>query len=110
MRTEKDLTGRFTKEIRCFVRVRPKRSTLSLGKYNKLSPRYCGPYEIPKCVGTQAYKLDLPTHLEVHNVFHVSLLKHYIPSPYHVLNDNQIVMPTQNTLEPQPNKIIGSSE
>ena len=93
-----------------FLRVRPKRSTLSLGKYKKLSPRYCGPYEIQKCVGTQAYRLDLPTHLKVHNVFHVSLLKLYIPSPDHVLNDNQIVMPTQNTLELQPDKIIGSRE
>ena len=26
-----------------FLRVRPKRSTLSLGKFKKLSARYCGP-------------------------------------------------------------------
>ena len=93
-----------------FLRVRPKRSTLSLGKYKKLSPRYCGPYEIVKCIGTQAYKLNLPTHLKVHNVFHVSLLKPYIPSPDHILNDDQIVMPTQNILELQPERILESRE
>ena len=27
-----------------FLRVRPKRSSLSLGKFKKLSARYCGPY------------------------------------------------------------------
>ena len=77
-----------------FLRVQPKRSTLSLEKYKKLSPRYCGPYEILKKVETQAYKLNLPEHPKVHDVVHVSLLKKYIPSPYYVLNDEQIVNPT----------------
>lgn len=93
-----------------FLRVRPKRSNLSLGKYKKLSPRYCGPYEIVKRIGTHAYKLNLPTHLKVHDVFHISLLKPYIPSPDHVLNDDQIVMPTQNVLELQPEKILETRE
>ena len=93
-----------------FLRVRPKRSTLSLGKYKKLSPRYCGPYEILKKVGTQAYKLNLPEHLKVHDVFHVSLLKKYIPSPDHILNDDQIVTPTQGILQLHPNKILETRE
>ena len=92
------------------MRVRPKRSTLSLGKYKKLSPRYCGPYEIIKKVGSQAYKLKLPNHLKIHDVFHVSLLKQYIPDPAHVLDDEQIVMPTQNTLELQPDCILETRE
>ena len=100
----------FSEGDKVFIRVRPKRSTLSLGKYKKLSPRYCGPYEIVKCIGTQAYKLDLPAHLKVHNVFHVSLLKPYIPSPDHVLNDDQIVMATQNILELQPDRILETRE
>ena len=70
---------KFQEGDKVFLRIRPKRSTLSLGKYKKLSPRYCGPYTIVKCVGSQAYKLELPEHLKVHNVFHVNLLKQYIP-------------------------------
>jgi len=29
-----------------YIRVRPKRSSLILGMYTKLSPRYCGPFEV----------------------------------------------------------------
>ena len=29
-----------------FLRIKPKRTSLSLGKYNKLRARYCGPYQI----------------------------------------------------------------
>ena len=41
---------KFQEGDKVFLRVRPKRSTLSLGKYKKLSPRYCGPYTIVKSV------------------------------------------------------------
>ncbi|MCO5548037.1 hypothetical protein L7F22_001493 [Adiantum nelumboides] len=50
---------------RVFLRVKPKRSNLSLGKFKKLSPRYCGPYEIVKVISDQAYKLRLPPNLKV---------------------------------------------
>ena len=58
-----------------FLRIKPKRSSLSLGKYKKLRARYYGPYQITQKINDQAYRLDLPNHLKVHNVFHVSLLK-----------------------------------
>ena len=57
---------------RVFLRVKPKRSSLRLGKYKKLAYRYCGPYEILRRIGEQSYELALPAHLHVHNVFHVS--------------------------------------
>lgn len=47
----------------------------------KLDYKYHGPYVISKCIGTQAYQLDLPQALQnIHNVFHVSLLE-----PYHTI-------------------------
>ena len=61
-------------------------------------------------MGTQAYKLSFPEHLKVHDVFHVSLLKKYIPSLDHVLNDDQIVTPTQGILQLQPNKILNQGK
>ena len=64
-----------------FLRVKPKRSSLKLGKCRKLSFRYCGPFEILRRMGEQSYKLALPLHLHVHDVFHVSLLKKYVPNP-----------------------------
>ena len=63
---------------RVFLMVKPKRSSLKLGKYKKLAYTYCGPYEILRRIGEQSYELALLAHLHVHNVFHVSLLKTYV--------------------------------
>nr|CAD1834498.1 unnamed protein product [Ananas comosus var. bracteatus] len=44
-------------------------------------------YEILERVGPVAYRLALPPNLlEVHNVFHVSVLRKYIFDPTHVLD------------------------
>ena len=93
-----------------FLRVWPKRSSLSLGKYKKLSSQYCGPYTITKRTNNQAYQLLLPPYLKVHNVFHVSLLKAYVRSPNHVLDDEQVLMPTQGLLELEPDQILSTRE
>ena len=52
-----------------------------------MSPRFVGPFEILKRISKVAYELALlPTLAAVHNVFHVSMLRRYIPDPSHVLN------------------------
>ena len=89
-----------------FLRIKPKRSSLSLGKYKKLSPRYCGPFKVIKKINDQAYKLQLPLELKVHNVFHISLLKTYVPDPNHVLHDIQQLTSTEGALEIQPEAIL----
>ena len=66
-----------------------------MGKYKKLSPKVCGPYVITKKVGEQAYELLLPPKLKIHNVFHVSLLKKYVPDVSHILDGEQIVFEAQ---------------
>lgn len=63
-----------------------------------------------KCSGTQAYKLKLPAHLKFHYVFHVSLLKQYIPREDQVLKDDEIVMSSQSILELQPSRILETQE
>ncbi|MCO5590471.1 hypothetical protein L7F22_044441 [Adiantum nelumboides] len=101
---------KFKQGDKVFLRVRQKRSNLSLGKFKKLSPRYCGPYEVIKVLNDQAYKLKLPEHIKVHDVFHISLLKPYIPNPNHVLDNEQIVMQKQGVLELQPDCILETRE
>ena len=46
-----------------------------MGKCNKLSPKYCGLFEILAKLGPTHYQLALPVDLKVHDVFHVSLKK-----------------------------------
>jgi hypothetical protein len=45
------------------------------GAKKKLSARFLGPFQIRDAVGTQAYRLALPTSYKIHNVFHVCLLE-----------------------------------
>jgi len=48
---------------------------LQLDGPRKLQDRYIGPYSIQERIGRVAYRLDLPPSLDVHPVFHVSLLR-----------------------------------
>ncbi|MCO5568852.1 hypothetical protein L7F22_022553 [Adiantum nelumboides] len=108
---DKDRSERtFKLRDRVFLRVKPKRSNLSLGKFKKLIPRYCGPYEIIKVISDQAYKLRLPPNLKVYDVFHVSLLKPYVPNPDQILDVEQIAVPAQGVLELQPDYILETRE
>ena len=44
----------------------------------KLLPKWIGPYKVTRQVGKVNYKLDLPSNLRIHDVFHVSLLRLYL--------------------------------
>lgn len=89
-----------------FLRVRPKKISLSLGKFKKLSARYCGPYVILNKVNDQAYELLLPPEVKVHNVFNVSLLKKYVPDDRNILGDEQILVSKDGTLDISPERIL----
>ena len=43
----------------------------------KFRSRYIGPYKIIEKISSYAFKLDLPSNMEVHPVFHISLLKEF---------------------------------
>ncbi|XP_058006755.1 uncharacterized protein LOC131182126 [Hevea brasiliensis] len=69
-----------------FLKVFPWKKVLRFCKKGKLSPRLIGPYEITERVGPVAYRLALPSELaNIHNVFHVSILRRYISDPSHVI-------------------------
>ena len=92
-----------------FLKVMPKRGVVRLGKHGKLSPRFIGPFEILERVGTVAYRLALPPSMSsVHEVFHVSMLRRYIPDPDHVLEWGKIEVDTNGTFEEGPVCIMDS--
>ena len=89
----------------------PKREVVRFGKRGKLSPRFIGPFEILKRVGTVAYRLALlPSMSGVHEVFHVSMLPKYIPDPGHVVDWGQIEVDTDGTFEERPVCIVDSRD
>jgi hypothetical protein len=48
----------------------------------KLDYRRLGPFKIIQKIGKVAYKLDLPSSMKIHNVFHVSLLEPTIKNKF----------------------------
>ena len=70
-----------------FLQVKPHKSLIKFGKGDKLSPRFMGHFEIVERKGPVAYRLALPDSLRcMHDVFHVSVLRHYISDPTHVID------------------------
>ena len=77
----------------------------------KLSPRYIGPYSIQQRVGEVAYRLELPPELpRVHNVFHVSQLRKYVPDPSHVIETDPVQLQEDLSYEEQPLQILDRRE
>ena len=54
-----------------------------------------------------AYRLDLPSELSrIYNVFHLSMLKKYVPDPSHILETPPIDLEEDLSFEVQPVAII----
>jgi hypothetical protein len=79
-----------------FLKVKANRGSLKLGNYSNLVARYCGPFEILERIGLVSYMLALPASMNVHNVFHVQLLKKY---PNHVDDWNVIQVEKEGVLQ-----------
>eukprot|EP00253_Pinus_taeda_P029181 PITA_29181 len=69
-----------------YIQVRAKKRNLQWTRCAKLAPQFCRPFQILARIGPVAYQLVLPSHIHVHNVFHIYLLKKYIYDPKHVIN------------------------
>ena len=90
-----------------FLKVSPMKGVMRFGKKGKLAPRYIGPFEIRSRVGEVAYRLILPHELSrIHLVFHVSMLRKYIPDPSHVLQPQMVELNEDLSYEEYPVAIV----
>ncbi|XP_068639379.1 uncharacterized protein [Aristolochia californica] len=58
-----------------WLRLQPYRQHSISGMRHKLSPMYFGPFRILQRVGHNAYQLQLTLESQLHDIFHVSLIK-----------------------------------
>jgi hypothetical protein len=89
-----------------FLKVKTMRSSLRLGGCPKLAARYCGPFEILEKIASFAYMLAFPSSMRVHNAFHVSLLKKYVPDPNHIIDWNVIQVEYKDDFWVEPVHIL----
>ncbi|GAU39803.1 hypothetical protein TSUD_219780 [Trifolium subterraneum] len=90
-----------------FLRVTPKLGLRGVFKTKKLAPRYIGPYQILKRVGPVAYQLALsPSMSRMHDVFHVSQLRKFIPDPFVPVELESIDLQQDMTYQPDPIRIV----
>lgn len=73
-----------------WVKLQPyKQFSVRTHHHHKLHRRYYGPFQVLDRIGVVAYRLELPDSIQLHPVFHVSLLKKFIKNPqttkYHYL-------------------------
>ena len=94
----------FSPGQKVFLRVPHNSKTLSTGKCAKLSPRFCGPFTVLKCIGSLTYRLALPDGVEIHPVFHVSRLKELLGSGDNIVTTETLVTSEELSTKPHVQK------
>ena len=90
-----------------FLKISPMKGVMRFGKKGKLTPRYIGPFEILDRVGNVSYRLSLPPNFgHVHPVFHISMLRKYVPHSSHILQTQEIEVDKDLSYEEVPVAIV----
>ncbi|KAA3460467.1 DNA/RNA polymerases superfamily protein [Gossypium australe] len=90
-----------------FLKVSPWKKVMRFGRKGKFSPRFIRPYRVLKRVGQVAYQLELPSELkQMHDVFHVSMLRRYRSDPSHVVPVEEVELRPDLSYEEEPIQIF----
>ncbi|XP_057972648.1 uncharacterized protein LOC131160780 [Malania oleifera] len=87
------------------------KGVIRFGKKGKLSPRYIGSFEVLERIGPVVYKLALPSALSrIHDVFHVSMLKRYVPDPSYIISYEALEIGDTLSYDEVPVQILDRKE
>ena len=74
----------------------------------KLTLHFVGPYQISEKIYEVAYQITfLPSLANLHDMFHVSQLRKYIPDPLHVIQMDDVQVRDNLTVNALPLRIEG---
>ena len=94
-----------------FLKVSPKKRVFRFSKKGKLAPIYIGKFEVIKVAGKAAYQLQLLAQLsEVHDIFHVSMLRKCLSDATPVVNLEDIEVQDGVTCEEQSVRILDTKK
>ncbi|KAL0537068.1 hypothetical protein IC582_026038 [Cucumis melo] len=90
-----------------FLKVAPMKGVLRFERKGKLSPCFVGLFEILERIDPVAYRLALPPSLStVHDVFHVSMLRKYVPDPSFVVDYEPLEIDENLSYIEQPIEVL----
>ena len=89
-----------------YLKLQPYRQTsVAFRSSMKLAPRFFGPYKVIAKVGLVAFKLVLPLGSQIHDVFHVSMLKKHL-GPVTATSTQLPAVSDTSTVLPQPEAVL----
>ena len=94
-----------------FFKVSLTKGVMRFGILGKLNPRFVGPFEILEKLKDVACRLTLPPALsELHNVFHMLMLRKYISDPNHMIEVALLQLREDLSYDEKPMKIVDYKE
>jgi len=90
-----------------FLHVKLHTSSIKFGKGDKISLCLVGPFKVVERKGPVAYRLGFPYYLRhMHDVFHVSVLRHYFSDSTHVIDMSSLQVSNKGALTMKPIHIL----
>ncbi|XP_028102227.1 uncharacterized protein LOC114301477 [Camellia sinensis] len=90
-----------------FIKVTLMKGQTQFRVKGKLASMYVGPYEIIDKINLVTYQVTLPPVMEqVHNVFHISMLRDYLRDPHHIIEPTHVLLEDDYMYEEWPIQIV----